>query len=427
MAVVKLIGAWPSAYCYRVIWALKLKGIPYEYIEEDLSNKSHLLLQYNPIHKKVPVLLHDGKPICESTVILRYIDEIWPQNPLLPADPYERAVALFWIKFADDKCPLISKLSRTDGEEQQAVAKECFEMLEVVEGHALIEGKKFFGGDEINMVDIAFCSVAHWLGVIEDFTGLKIFEPHKFPRLNSWIQNFKLVPVIKDNLPDTDKMSAFLKRRREIPFAYRVIWALKLKGIPYEYIEEDLRNKSPLLLQYNPIHKKIPVLVHDGKPICECTIILQYIDEIWPQNPLLPADPYDRSVALFWIKFADDKVFLLSKLYQTDGEEQQAAVKEWLEMLEVMEEHALIGGKKFFGGDEINMVDMAFSFVAHWLGILEDVVGLEIFEPHKFPRVSSWIQNFKSIPIIKENLPDVDKMYAFSKHGREMMLASKSN
>ncbi|KAA3485486.1 putative glutathione S-transferase [Gossypium australe] len=211
------------------------------------------------------------------------------------------------------------------------------------------------------------------------------------------------------------------------PYAYRVIWALKLKGIPYEYILEDLPNKSPLLLQYNPIHKKVPVLVHDGKPICESSVILQYIDEIWPQNPLLPADPYDRAVALFWIKFADDKGYLMLKFYQTDGEEQQEAVKEWLEMLEVMEEHALIGGKKFFGGDEINMVDLAFSFVAHWLGIVEDVVGLEIFEPHKFPRVNSWIQNFKSIPIIKENLPDADKMSAFLKPGREKILASKSN
>ncbi|KAB2039849.1 hypothetical protein ES319_D02G039000v1 [Gossypium barbadense] len=210
MAVVKLFGAWLSPYVFRVIWALKLKGIPYEYIEEDLSNKSPLLLQYNPIHKKVPVLVHDGKPICESTVILRYIDEIWPQNPLLPADPYDRAVALFWIKFADDK------LYRTEGEEQQAVVKEWLEMLEAMEEHVLIGGKKFFGGDEINMVDIAFCMVAHWLGAIEDAAGLKVFEPHKFPRVSSWIQNFKSVPVIKDNLPDTDKIVAHLKRLKEM-------------------------------------------------------------------------------------------------------------------------------------------------------------------------------------------------------------------
>ncbi|MBA0797548.1 hypothetical protein Gohar_008232 [Gossypium harknessii] len=96
-------------------------------------------------------------------------------------------------------------------------------------------------------------------------------------------------------------------------------------------------------------------------------------------------------------------------------------------MLEAMEEHTLIGGKKFFSGDEINMVDIAFCMVAHWLGLIEDFAGLKIFEPHKFPLVSSWIQIFKSVPVIKDNLPDIDKMLALLKRRREMLLTSKSN
>ena len=49
---VVLFGTWHSSSSTRVALALKLKSIPYKYVEEILTNKSELLLQYNPITQK---------------------------------------------------------------------------------------------------------------------------------------------------------------------------------------------------------------------------------------------------------------------------------------------------------------------------------------------------------------------------------------
>ena len=93
-------------------------------------------------------------------------------------------------------------------------------------------------------------------------------------------------------------------------FGMRARIALAEKCVKYEYVEEDLRNKSPRLLQANPVNKKIPVLIHNGKPICESLIIVQYIDEVWTDKPsLLPSDAYQRAQARFWADFIDKKVF----------------------------------------------------------------------------------------------------------------------
>ncbi|KAJ9700878.1 hypothetical protein PVL29_006286 [Vitis rotundifolia] len=218
MAEVKLLGFWASPFSDRVIWALKLKGINYEYVEEDPYNKTQLLLQHNPVHKKVPVLIHAGKPIAESSMILEYIEETWPQNPLLPQGAYEKAMAHFWIKFGEEKMATICAVLRTAGAEQERAIKEAMELLKILEEQGLGD-KKFFGGDAIGLADIAFGWLAYLFGVIEEVAGVKVLDANRLPRLHAWIDNLKEVPVIKENLPDGQKLLGHLKRRRETHLA----------------------------------------------------------------------------------------------------------------------------------------------------------------------------------------------------------------
>ncbi|OIT36154.1 PREDICTED: probable glutathione S-transferase [Nicotiana attenuata] len=213
MGEVRLLGVSGSSYSRRVEWALKVKGVEYEFIEEDLQNKSPLLLQSNPVLKKIPVLIHNGKPICESMVILEYIDETFDGPSILPNDPYERATARFWARFIDGKClEAVGKALWSKGkEEEQSIQQEAYEMLKIVDNE--LKDKKFFGGDKIGFVDVAANYIPFWLEIVEEATGVVLVTSEKFPHLCAWRDEYLSCSEVKENLPDRDMMFGFFKAK----------------------------------------------------------------------------------------------------------------------------------------------------------------------------------------------------------------------
>ncbi|KAK7401692.1 hypothetical protein VNO78_13367 [Psophocarpus tetragonolobus] len=172
------------------------------------------------------------------------------------------------------------------------------------------------------------------------------------------------------------------------PYGMRVRIALEEKSIKYENREEDLSNKSALLLQMNPVHKKIPVLIHNGKPICESLIAVEYIDEVWnDQSPLLPSDPHQRSQARFWADYVDTKIYETAiRFWRTEGREKEAAREEFLECIELLEEQ--LGNEPYFGGKNFGFVDVALVPLFCYFNTFS--LYAKFIHEAQYPKIVAW-------------------------------------
>jgi glutathione S-transferase len=202
-------------------------------------------------------------------------------------------------------------------------------------------------------------------------------------------------------------------------FGMRPRIALEEKEVKYEYKEEDLRNKSPLLLQMNPIHKKIPVLIHNGKPVCESNIAVEYIDEVWKDKaPLLPSDPYDRAQARFWADYIDKKMYETArKIYMVKGEEQEAGKKDLIEVLKVLE--GVLGDETYFGGDNFGYLDIALIGFYGWFLTYETYGNFSI--EAECPKIVAWGKRCMQRDTVAKTLPDQQKVLEFAKLVRQMI------
>ncbi|XP_047313368.1 glutathione S-transferase U17-like [Impatiens glandulifera] len=214
---VKLLGSSPSPFVNRVQIALNLKSIDYEYIEETFLPKSELLLKSNPVHKKIPVMFHEDKPICESLVIVQYIDDKWTSGPtILPTEPYDRAIARFWSAYLDDKLfPYLREYCITAPEEEKPAKFE-----KIKEGLVLLEetfmktskGKTYFGGENIGYLDISFGSFLGWMKAGEKMMNVKFLEESTTPNLVLWADCFLSHEAVKGVIPEPDVLVEMAKK-----------------------------------------------------------------------------------------------------------------------------------------------------------------------------------------------------------------------
>nr|GLL47212.1 probable glutathione S-transferase parA [Ipomoea trifida] len=194
-------------------------------------------------------------------------------------------------------------------------------------------------------------------------------------------------------------------------FAMRPKMALALKGIPYESKVEDLGNKSSLLLEMNPVHKKIPVLIHNGKPVCESLIILEYIDEVWNDKfPLLPSDPYKRSQARFWADFIDKKIFECIGAWLFKKKDAKDIKEELVEKLKVLEGE--LGEEAYYGGEKIGFLDLVLVSYYTWLLAFEK--DAEFSFEAEVPKLSEWAKRCLQNESVSTSLADPLKLYDFT-------------
>ena len=160
------------------------------------------------------------------------------------------------------------------------------------------------------------------------------------------------------------------------PFCARVRLALAEKGVEYETVEIDLGNRPDWLYEMNPVGK-VPVL-DDGFVLPESAVIMEYLDERFPEPALLPAGREDRAEARLAVFRFDD---LLGDDYYALRRGDANTVPERLETLPV--------GKSLF-------VDYAYL---PWVMRIREVYGVTLPA-----RLAAWLSEITARPAVAAEL-----------------------
>jgi glutathione S-transferase len=170
-------------YAARVRIVLAEKGIDADVVEIDLSDRPDWLYEKNP-RGRVPVLEEDDRPLAESTVLMEFLEERYPEPPLLPPDPADRAAVRLLVFRADDLTDPYYALRRgEDGAREQFDAA-----LGRLDG--LLDAQPYLSGAEYGLADIA---LVPWVLRARDMLGVEL---DGFPALTDWLARLEQRPAI---------------------------------------------------------------------------------------------------------------------------------------------------------------------------------------------------------------------------------------
>ncbi len=182
--MITLYDAPRCPFCARVRIVLAEKAIPYETIIVDLDDRPRWIVELNPPAGRVPVLDDQGWVLPESAVVNEYLEERFPEPPLLPDDPGERAAArLLVVRFTDLERPYYA-LRRGEG----AAAASLGEALVTLD--LMLEAVPFLTGRRFGLADIAYLP---WVIRARDLLGLDL-DPT--PSLAAWLDRVAARPAV---------------------------------------------------------------------------------------------------------------------------------------------------------------------------------------------------------------------------------------
>lgn len=196
---IKLYDAVPSSNCDRVKIVLYEKGLSWETVRLDLKKmdqKKPEHLKLNP-YGKVPVIDDDGRVLFESCIINEYLDEQYPNPPLMPKDPYLRGRGRILVDYAlnyihEPYWALRGEMLKKDSDRNMLAMEENRQTLRslLIYLEEALGDKAYFSGD-LSLTDI---------DVLPRFLRMESYgaiPTPSLPRLTAWLQRMKERPSVK--------------------------------------------------------------------------------------------------------------------------------------------------------------------------------------------------------------------------------------